>query len=271
MRIERARYDAELAERRYESVDPSNRLIAATIEQRWNDATQRLQDLEAELASFEQQTMRVVTTEQKRQILELAENFPRLWTASTTTHRDRKRILRLLVRDVTVSNGPEPKIIRLQIRWQGGATETLAVLLPPNRADAVRYPEAFVCRVRELAVKHHDDEIVQLLGAEGHQSSTGKRLTQSMIQWVRFRHRIPAPKPPAHTLSVNQLCERYGVSKGVVYYWIDCGVIAAEQRKKNTPYAIAINDESDKILREWVAQSAHLPQPSSTKTVRGAL
>ena len=267
MRIERARYEAELAERRYELVDPSNRLIAATLEQRWNDAMQRLHDLEAELAAFEQQAMRAVTAEQKRQIMQLAEDFPRLWTAPTTTHRDRKRILRLLVRDVTVSKGPEPKAIRLDICWQGGATETLEVQLPPNRAEAVRYPEAFVSRVRELAVDHHDDEIVQLLGAEGYQSSTGKPLTQSMIQWVRFKHRIPAPKPPANTFSVNQLCERYGVSKGVVYYWIDRVVIAAEQRKHNAPYAITIDDESDRLLRQWVTQSAHLPQSSQTQTL----
>jgi len=271
MRIERARYEAELAERRYESVDPSNRLIAATLEQRWNDAMQRLHDLEAELAAFEQQTMRVVTAEQKQQIMQLAEDFPRLWTAPTTTHRDRKRILRLLVRDVTVSNGPEPKIVRLHIRWQGGATETLEVQLPPNRADAIRYPEAFVSRVRELAVNHHDDEIVQLLDAEGYQSSTGKPFTQSMIKWIRYKHRIPAPKPPANSFSVSQLCERYGVSHWVVHYWIDRGVIAAEQRKHNTPYAITINDESDQILREWVTQSVHIPQSSPTQTVRGAL
>jgi hypothetical protein len=258
-------------EPRPESVDPGNRLIAATLEQRWNDALQRLHDLEAEFAAFEQQTMRVVTDEQKQQIKRLAEDFPRLWTAPTTTHRDRKRILRLLVRDVTVSNGPEPKIIILQIRWQGGATETLDVRLPPNRADAMRYPEAFVARVRELAASHHDDDIVQLLGAEGYQSASGKPLTQSMIQWVRHKHRIQAPKLPANTFSVNQVCERYGVSKGGVYYWIDRGVIAAEQRKHNAPYAITIDDESDRILRTWVAQSAHLPQPSQTQTVRGAL
>ena len=271
MRIERARYEAELAERRYESVDPSNRLIAATLEQRWNDAMQRLHELEAELAAFEPPTMRVVTAEQKRQIMQLAEDFPRLWTAPTTTHRDRKRILRLLVRDVTVSKGSEPKTIRLNIRWQGGATETLELLLPPNRADAMRYPEAFVSRVRELSVDHHDDEIAQLLGAEGYQSSTGKPLTQSMIQWVRHKHRIPAPKLPANTFSVGQLGERYGVSKGVVYYWIDRGVVVAEQRKHNAPYAITIDDESDRRLREWVAQSAHLPPSSQTQTVRGAL
>jgi hypothetical protein len=271
MRIERARYEAELAERRYESVDPSNRLIAATLEQRWNDAMQRLHELEAELAAFQQHTMRVVTAEQKRQIMQLAEDFPRLWTASTTTHRDRKRILRLLVRDVTVSKGSEPKTIRLNIRWQGGATETLEVLLPPNHADATRYPEAFVSRVRELAVNHHDSEIAQLLDAEGHQSSTGKPLTRSMIQWVRYTHRIPAPKPPANTFSVKQVCERYGVSKDVVHYWIDRGVIAAEQRKHDTPYAITIDDDSDRRTREWIAQSVHLPRSSQTQTGRGAL
>ena len=82
MRIERARYDAELAERRYEAVDPGNRLIAATLETRWNDAVQRLHDLEAELAAFERKTMRAVTAEQKQQILQLANDFPRLWCSS---------------------------------------------------------------------------------------------------------------------------------------------------------------------------------------------
>jgi hypothetical protein len=109
MRIERARYEVDLAERRYEAVDPGNRLIAATLEQRWNDAMQRLQDLEAELTAFERQTMRAVTAEQKRQILQLAGDFPKLWAASTTTPRDRKRILRLFVRDITVTKGPELK------------------------------------------------------------------------------------------------------------------------------------------------------------------
>jgi Recombinase zinc beta ribbon domain len=75
MRIERARYDADLAERRYEAVDPGNRLIAATLETRWNDAIQRIHDLEAELAAFERQVMRAVSTEQKRQILQLCISF----------------------------------------------------------------------------------------------------------------------------------------------------------------------------------------------------
>ena len=93
------------SDQRYEAVDPGNRFIAATLETRWNDAMQRLHELEAELAAFEQKTMRAVTAEQKRQILQLAKDFPRLWAASTTKPRDRKRILRLLVRDITVPEG----------------------------------------------------------------------------------------------------------------------------------------------------------------------
>jgi DNA invertase Pin-like site-specific DNA recombinase len=262
MRIERARYEAELAERRYEAVDPTNRLIAATLEQRWNDAMQRLQDLQAELTSFERQTKRAVTAEQKQQIRQLAEDFPRLWAASTTTARDRKRILRLLLRDVTISKELEPKIVRLHIRWQGGGSETLEVAQRPNRADAVRYPAAFVARIRELAATLHDDEIVEQLNAEGCLSSTGKPFTQSMIKFLRHKHQIPAPPPPAGTLSVRQVCDRYGVSHWVVYYWIEIGLVAAKRRKPTTPYAVTITETLDKRLKEWIAQSCHLDASS---------
>jgi hypothetical protein len=137
-RIERARYDADLAERRYEEADPSNRLVAGTLEKRWNDAMQRMLELEAELANFERQTMRSVTAEQKQQIFRLGKDFPRLWNASTTTSCDRKRMLRLLIRDLTLVKGSEPKLLQLQIRWQGGATETIEVHQRPNRAEVIQ-------------------------------------------------------------------------------------------------------------------------------------
>jgi len=106
---------------------------------------------------------------------------------------------------------------------------------------------------------------VLLLRAEGHRSSTGKPLTPSMIKWLRYKHRIPAPRPPNDTLNVHQLRERYGVSLWVVHYWIDRGVITARQRKPNTPYAITIDQDSDQRLREWVANSSHLHPSSRTQ------
>jgi hypothetical protein len=261
-RIERARYDVDLAERRYEEVDPRNRLIAGTLEQRWNDAMQRLLDLEAELAAFERQTLRAVTAEQKRQILQLATDFPRLWTAPTTAGRDRKRMLRLLIRDITVVKGPEPKLLRMHIRWQGGATETLELRLSPNRPDVVRYPDAFVARIRALASRHDDHEIVALLDRDGLKSSTGKPFTVSMIRWIRYKHRIFGPSLPEGTLNVRQVRERYGVSMWVVYYWIERGLIDARRRKPGLPYAITISDKTDRTLRNWVANSGHLPASS---------
>ena len=268
MRIERARYDAELAERRYEAVDPCNRLIAATLETRWNDAVQRQHDLEAELAAFERKSMRAVTVEQKQQILGVAKDFPRLWAAATTTPRDRKRILRLLVRDVTVVKGPEPKTVRLQIRWQGGETETLRLQLPQNRAEAIRYPMAFVNRIRELATDHRDDDIVAALRAEGRKSTmTGEPIALGTVKWLRYKYRIPAPPPPKGTLNVRQVRERYGVSLWVVHYWIARGIIPAVQRKRNAPYAITIDNELDCRLREWILNSAHLLPRSRTQSI----
>src|SRR5258708_36807261 len=90
--------------------------------------------MEAESGASDRRTLGAVTSEQKRQILRLAHDFPRLWTAPTTAPRDRKRMLRLLIRDITIAKSSEPKLLRLNIRWQAGATETLEPQLPPHPA-----------------------------------------------------------------------------------------------------------------------------------------
>jgi hypothetical protein len=155
----------------------------------------------------------------------------------------------------------------LHVRWQGGEIETLRVQLPPKRADAVRYPTPFVERIRRLAVEHHDDEIVTLLRKEGHKSTaTGRPITSATIKWLRYKHRIQAPRPPEGSLSVRQVCQKYGVSLWVVHYWIDRGIIPALQRKPNAPYAITIDNQLDQRLRDWVASAAHLHPSSPTPT-----
>src|SRR6266851_481067 len=102
MRLERAEYETALAERRYQEVDPSNRLVASTLERRWNDALVQLQDLKKQAGEFQLQEARVATAEQKEKVLALARDLPRLWRAPTTQAKDRKRMLRLLIKDITV-------------------------------------------------------------------------------------------------------------------------------------------------------------------------
>jgi hypothetical protein len=159
-----------------------------------------------------------------------------------------------------VAKGSEPKLLQLQIRWQGGATEVVELRLPPNRPDALRYPATVIDKVRGLASHHDDNEIAALFNCDGLTSSTGKPFTASMISWIRFKHRIPGPSRPAGTLTVNQVCERYGVSMHVVYYWIERGHISAQRRKPGLPYAITIADTTDRALRERVATSSRISQ-----------
>ena len=216
---------------------------------------QRLAELEAELASFERQTLRTITADQKNLILQLASDFPRLWTAATTSARDRKRMLRVLVKDITVARGREPKQLRLQVRWQGGETETVELQLPPSRAEAVRYPSEFVVRIGDLAKDHDDEEIAASLDREGLQSSTGKSFTASMISWVRFKHRIPGPSRPSGTLSVAEVRQRYGVTHWVVYDWIGKGLVSHTGESPDCP-------TPSPSPRRWTAHCASgLPTP----------
>jgi len=259
MRIERVEYEAGLAQRRYEEVDPANRLVAATLEKRWNEALLAVEAAKQEHRECQRQDPITATDEQKAALLSLAKDLPRLWKAPTTNDKDRKRILRLLLKDVTVEKLPEPKQIILHLRWQGGALEDVPVTLLPNRPDQVRYPDALVEKVRQLASESPDAEIAARLNGDAIPSATGKPFTATMVKWIRYRHRIAPPqlKQP-HELTVNEVAREFSVSPNVVYYWIERKVIAARRVNHGAPYWIALDDEKKNELAEWVRDSKQI-------------
>ena len=271
MRLERAEYEAALAERRYQEVDPSQRLVAATLERRWNAALLQLEDLKKQAAEFQRQEARVATPEQKAKVLALARNLPRLWHAPTTQAKDRKRMLRLLIKDITVEK-PNQKQLAVHFRWQGGASSDLCVQVPPNRADRVRYPAAVVDRVRDLAQSLPNPEIAERLNREGRVSALGKPFTSSMIQWIRYRYQIPKitlARPDE--LTVDQVARRFEVSPNVVYYWIGRSVIRARRLNTGTPYWITLDEADEQKLRDWVRHSSRIHTASSTALEESAL
>lgn len=271
MRLERAEYEAALAERRYQEVDPSQRLVAATLERRWNAALLQLEELKKQAAELQRQEARVATPEQKAQILALARDLPRLWHAPTTQAKDRKRMLRLLIKDITVEK-PNQKQLVVHIRWRGGACSDLCVQIPPNRADRVRYPATVVNRVRDLAQSLPNAEIAERLNREGHISALGKPFTGSMIQWIRYRYQIPKvtlARPEEFT--VQQVSKRFGVSPNVVYYWIDRRVIRARRLNAGAPYWITLDEADEQRLRDWVRISCRIHTASSTASEESAL
>ena len=167
---------------------------------------QRLADLEAELASFERQTLRAVTAEQKQPDPAAGERLPAaVDRGNDLGPRPQAHAARAGEGYHRHQGSGAEAAVELQVRWQGGATETVELHLPPNRAEAVRYPSEFVDRIGDLAKDHDDDEIAASLDREGLQSSTGKSFTASMISWVRYKHRIPGPSRPSGTLSVAEV------------------------------------------------------------------
>jgi DNA invertase Pin-like site-specific DNA recombinase len=273
MRLERAEYEAALAERRYQEVDPSQRLVACTLERRWNDALLQLEDLKKQAAEFLRQEARVATHEQKAKVLALARDLPRVWEAPTTQAKDRKRMLRLLIKDIiTVEKPLRPKQLLAHIRWQGGACTDICVQLPPNIADRVRYPAEVVDRVRHLAQSLPDGEIADRLNQEGQVSALGKSFTGSMIQWIRYRYQIPKARlVRPEELTVQQVAERFRVSPNVVYYWIDRGVVQARRLNAGSPYWITLNEADEQKLRDWVCNSCRIQMAPSTLLEERAL
>jgi hypothetical protein len=271
MRLERAEYEAELAERRYQEVDPSQRLVAGTLERRWNAALLQLEELKQQAAEFQRQHARVATPEQKAKVLALAKDLPKLWHAPTTQAKDRKRMLRLLIKDITVEK-PAPKQLSVHIRWQGNASTDLTLQLPPNIADRMRYPARIVDSVRDMAQHSPDAQIADQLNQQGHTSSTGKPFTASMIQWIRFRYEIPPPvlKKPEE-LTVQQVAQRFEVSDHVVYYWIQNGIVQARKLNAGSPYWITLTEMDHQKLRDWVCNSTRIHTGSSTHPEGGAL
>jgi hypothetical protein len=274
MRLQRAEYEAALAERRYQQVDPSQRLVASTLERRWNDALLQLEDLKKQAAEFQRQEARVATPEQKAKVLALARDLPLLWHAPTTQSRDRKRMLRLLIKDITVDKPTNQKHLTAHIRWQGGACSDLSLQLPPNIADRLRYPAAIVDRVRDLARGSLDAEIAVEFNQEGRTSATGKPYTAKMIQWIRKCHGIPSAvlrKP--EELTVQQVAKYFGASDTVVYYWIERRLIHARRLNDGMPYWITLDKADEQKLRDWVDNSTRVRNSKSSlnAAVRGAL
>jgi len=259
MRLERADYEAQLAERRYQEVDPSNRLVAATLEQRWNQALGHLEALKQQARESQRQKARVATPEQKAQLLALAQDLPRLWHAPTTTPKDRKRMLRLLIKDITVEKLADTRQVVLHIRWQGGACTDITVNRLPPVADQVRYPTELVERIRALAETLPDKQIAHHLDQEGRVSPRGKPFTASMIKWVRCRYRISLPQlMRPDEMTVSQTMEKLGVSRHVVYYWIERGVVKARRLNRGSPYWITVDQEKELELRDWVRNSSRI-------------
>jgi len=254
LRVERARYEAIRAERAFHACEPDNRLVARTLEDRWEEKLRELKDAEAEHAEHV-----VPDREPSREQLEaLACDLPALWAAETTSEKDRKRLLRALIADVTITCEPDGRGISVGIRWRSGAAEQHTVARPPTVNDIRRPPPEALELIRRLAPRTNA-EIASDLNTAGLRTGTGLPFTDGTVRYLRRAYKIPTPPPDGDELTVAEAAERLGVSRDAIYYWIRHGQLHARRTDTNR-LRIPFGPDVEQECRARIANSSHISQ-----------
>ena len=247
LQLEHARYAAEKAERRYRQVEPEHRLVARGLERDWEKALTKLAEAEAELTLREQQRPRTLTDTERDGLLALGADLGRVWSAPSTTDRDRKQLLRCLIDEVILDVDRENRQASITIRWQAGALTELVVPLP-RRQPTIRTDEDTIALLTRLAAHYDDATIAGILNRQGRRSARGERFTQTIIASLRGHRGIPAHKPPSdppdgELLPVAKAAEQLGVAASTLHRWLQAGFIAGEHDTPGAPWRIRVNDE----------------------------
>jgi DNA invertase Pin-like site-specific DNA recombinase len=222
--VERARHHADLARRRYLAVDPDNRLVADSLEADWNDA---LRQLQAAQDDYDRASAAATTLsdQQRARIHALAADFPALWSDADTPQRERKRMARLLIDDVTLVKTDE---IHLHVRFRGGQTTSLTIPIPPTGWKARETdPDTFALLDR-LLNEHTDAEVANALNAAGHRSGTGQPFTRLIVLHLRRARQLPSHAERLRAsglLTIGEIAERLNVHRSTIKDWHRAGLL----------------------------------------------
>jgi DNA invertase Pin-like site-specific DNA recombinase len=217
LQVERAQYEADLAQRRYLKVDPDNRLVATVLEAEWNTKLRELEEARAIEEQYKQSDQHQVTTEERTEIEGTPERFRQFWNDPRTTARQRKRAVRFVIEDVTVHKSNQ---IVAHIRFKGGATQTITVPLPPPFAQSrLTAPETLAAMDR-LLEEYTDAEVAERLNQRGYRTFDGLLFQSIHIYQLRRHHGIPDRYTRLRAqgmLTAEELASRYGVSAQVIW------------------------------------------------------
>jgi DNA invertase Pin-like site-specific DNA recombinase len=252
---ERARYEANRAERAFCAVEPENRLVARSLEARWEA---RLTALAEAGQALQAAADRLPPLPSQADLEKLAADLPGLWHAPSTSSKDRKRLLRTLIADVTLLPEPGQAKVRIGIRWHTGATDELTAARPLPPGPAKRSPSPAIEMVRQLGPLIPTPELARRLNAAGLVTGHGRPFDVKAVQWIRHAYNIPAPEPyAAGEVSAAEAAYRLGCSTSVIYHWIHTGQLTA-RRGQGSRLCIPWNSQVHARCRELITQSAHM-------------
>jgi DNA invertase Pin-like site-specific DNA recombinase len=224
--VESARYEADLARRRYLHVDPANRLVADELETQWNCALQQVVEAQATYDRQQQRDRLNVDAEGRARILALATDFPRLWHDPHTPDRERKRMVRLLMEDVTLIKIPDGLTVHL--RFRGGAVTTLTLARALNAWQLRETSAEIVALIDQWLEGHTDRTIATMLNAHGYLSGTGQPFQARIVKHIRHSHRLRSRRERLRArgmLTRDEIANRLQVSADTVKIWARHGLL----------------------------------------------
>jgi hypothetical protein len=235
-RVEQARYDAARVERQYQAVDPENRLVARTLERRWEQALREVQRLEEDFARFEQETPTSLTPAEQEQILALSASIPGLWQAATTTHADRKEVVRRLVDRVVIAVHGTTEQVDVAIHWSGGFVSRHSLRRSVHRYERLRDFDRLMLRIEELRRGGcSSPRIAARLNEEGfHPPRRDTAFSREMVRQLLSRRGLSNERDRSDVLRpgewwLGDLARRLAVSLGRLRQWQAYGWLRARR------------------------------------------
>jgi DNA invertase Pin-like site-specific DNA recombinase len=234
--VQRAQYEADQARVRYMRVDPNNRLVADTLETQWNDKLRSLTQAKEECEKQRRLDAQRLTAEQKAKVLALASDFPKLWNDAKTPDRERKRMARLLLEDVTLRREEE---VLVQVRFKGGATRELRLPLPQRAWEMTQTNPQILTAIDQLLEDHTGKEVAQMLNQRQWRSGHGLDLNPRMVHRLAKDHHLASRDERLRArglLTPQEIAEQLGSKPNLVDYWREQGLLKGARRNEKNEY-----------------------------------
>ena len=225
--VDRARYEAELARRRFLRVDPDNRLVAASLEADWNEKLRLLTQAEQDYQRQREHDGHISDPTRRQQILSLASDFPRLWRDPHTPHRERKRMVRLLIEDVTLQKAEQ---IEVGVRFRGGVHKTFSVARPLNSWQKRKHSAEVIAEIDRLLDDHNLGEIATILNARGYKTGGGVEFDAATVSRIHIQYGLKNRYQRLRDLgllTLSEIAEKLKVSVGTIRRWQHRGLLRA--------------------------------------------
>jgi DNA invertase Pin-like site-specific DNA recombinase len=225
LQVERAQYEADLAQRRYLKVDPDNRLVASVLEAEWNTKLRELEEARVVEEQYTQSDQHQVSAQERVEADEVPERFRRFWHDPKTTVRERKRAVRLVIEDVTVHKTDQ---IVAHIRFKGGAMQTITVALPPPFAQSRLTAPSTLAAIDRLLDEYTDAQVAEQLNQQGYRTFDGLLFHSTHVYQLRRHHGLLdryARLRARGLLTAEELAHYHDVSAQTIWRWYRQGRI----------------------------------------------